>query len=222
MKYSASCEKSRILIWQDIFSSIKEFFSFAVPSAIMICFTTITLHNFIPYGISAAASTRVSNELGAGNPEAAQLAVVALVALTAVEAILSSTALFCSRYIFGYAFSSEEKIVDYVTEMAPFISLSIIADSLHAAFAGVARGSGWQHIAAYVNLGAYYLVGIPVGVVLCFVLRLRGKGLWIGIVTGSAVQALALAFVTALTNWKKQAINVQKRIFEGTISADSG
>nr|POE58256.1 protein detoxification 15 [Quercus suber] len=29
-------------------------------------------------------------------------------------------------------------------------------------FKGVARGSGWQDIGAYVNLGAYYLIGVPV------------------------------------------------------------
>lgn len=250
MKYSASCQESRIFIWKDIFSSIKEFFSFAVPSAVMIClewwayemlillsgilpnskletsvlsicFTTSSFHYLIPYGISAAASTRVSNELGAGNPEAAQVAVIAIVALTAAEAIFASMTLFCCRYIFGYAFSNVEEVVNYVVEMTPWISLSIFVDSLTSAFSGVARGSGWQHIAAYVNLAAYYLAGIPVGILLGFVLRLRGKGIWIGVLTGSFVQALALASVTALTNWKKQAIDVQKRIFEGILIADT-
>lgn len=69
---------------------------------------------------------------------------------------------------------------------------------------GVARGTGWQHIGAYVNLGAYYIVGIPLASVLCFVLNLRGKGLWIGIMIGSAVQAIVLAIITVTTNWRKQ------------------
>lgn len=57
---------------------------------------------------------------------------------------------------------------------------------------------------AYVNMGAYYLVGIPVAVLLSFVLHLRGRGLWIGILTGSSVQAIILSFLTASTNWHKQ------------------
>lgn len=69
---------------------------------------------------------------------------------------------------------------------------------------GVARGSGWQHIGAYINLGAFYLVGLPVAGVLGFVAHLKGKGLWIGIVAGSVVQASFLALITSLTNWKKQ------------------
>lgn len=69
---------------------------------------------------------------------------------------------------------------------------------------GVARGSGWQHIGAYINLAAFYVVGLPMGVVLGFVLHLKGKGLWIGIVIGSAIQSILLSLVTSFTDWKKQ------------------
>ena len=72
---------------------------------------------------------------------------------------------------------------------------------------GVARGSGWQDIGAYVNLGAYYLVGVPVGVVLAFVVHLKGRGLW---TTESTVQAFLLALKTSFTNWEKQVINTKK------------
>jgi MATE family multidrug resistance protein len=33
---------------------------------------------------------------------------------------------------------------------------------------GVAVGSGWQALVAYVNLVCYYLIGLPVGCVLGF------------------------------------------------------
>ncbi|CAH2052486.1 unnamed protein product [Thlaspi arvense] len=46
----------------------------------MTCLTTGSLHYVIPMGISAAASTRIANELGAGNPEVARMAVFAGVA----------------------------------------------------------------------------------------------------------------------------------------------
>ena len=69
---------------------------------------------------------------------------------------------------------------------------------------GIARGSGWQHIGAYVNLGAFYLCGIPVAIVLGFLANLRGRGLWIGIQAGSFVQTLMLSIITSCTNWEKQ------------------
>lgn len=76
--------------------------------------------------------------------------------------------------------------------------------SFNSFSSGVARGSGWQHIGAYVNLGAYYLVGIPVALLLGFVLHLKGKGLWSGLVSGATVQSLSLSLITGFTNWEKQ------------------
>jgi hypothetical protein len=69
---------------------------------------------------------------------------------------------------------------------------------------GVARGSGWQHLGAYVNLGAFYLCGIPVAAVLGFLTKLRGKGLWIGIQIGSFVQTVMLSIITSCINWEVQ------------------
>jgi len=39
---------------------------------------------------------------------------------------------------------------------------------------GVARGCGWQKIGACINLGAYYVAGIPCAYLIAFVLRVGG------------------------------------------------
>ena len=83
-------------------------------------------------------------------------------------------------------------------------SLKHYSFSLLFSFSGVARGCGWQHIGAYVNLGAFYLFGIPVAVVLGFLLHIGGKGLWIGILGGATVQTILLSIVTSCTNWQQQ------------------
>lgn len=71
---------------------------------------------------------------------------------------------------------------------------------------GVARGTGWQRLGAYVNLGSYYLVGVPMALLLGFRLHLKAKGLWIGLVAGALVQSILLAIITSFTNWKKEVI----------------
>ncbi|KAL4376495.1 hypothetical protein GQ457_02G006350 [Hibiscus cannabinus] len=251
MRYSSACEKSRAFVSKDVFSCVKEFFSYGVPSAVMVCLewwsfellillsgllpdsmletsvlsvcmTITALHFFVPYGISAAASTRVSNELGAGNPEAARLSVIVATVIGLIEPIMVAIVLFSWRHIFGYIFSNEEAVVDYIAQIIPLLCISVFMDSLQAVLSGVARGTGWQHIGAYVNLGAYYLVGIPVAALLCFVANLRGKGLWTGIVCGTTVQALVLALVTASTNWQKQASNARERMLEKPTAANNG
>nr|AHI48501.1 multidrug and toxic extrusion transporter [Vaccinium corymbosum] len=251
MRYSSTCAKTRAPISMDVLRGVGEFFSFAVPSTVMICLewwsfellillsgllpnpeletsvlsvclNTIATLCSIPYGFGAAASTRISNELGAGNPQGARVTTFAVMILAVVETTIVSATLFATRRIFGYTFSNEKEFVDYVTAMAPLVCLSVIMDGLQCVLSGVARGCGWQHIGAYVNLGAFYLVGIPVAVLLGFWLQLRGKGLWIGILAGAIVQTILLSIITNCTNWDKQATKARERLFEGRSSGNNG
>ncbi|KAI6677101.1 hypothetical protein NL676_037897 [Syzygium grande] len=249
MKYSPSCAKTCVPVSMELFRGISKFFRYAVPSALMVCLewwsfellillsgllpnpqletsvlsvclNTITTLYMIPYGLGAAGSTRVSNELGAGNPAAARLSVYATLFLTITETSIVSTILFIIRRVFGYTFSNEQEVVDYVTQMAPLVCLSVILDSLQGVLSGIARGCGWQHIGAFVNLGSFYLCGIPVAAVLGFWVKLRGMGLWIGIQTGSLAQAILLSIVTSHTDWEMQASKARARIFEARHSED--
>lgn len=38
-------------------------------------------------------------------------------------------------------------------------------------FPGVAVGSGWQALVAFVNLGSYYIVGVPLGLIMSWLLN---------------------------------------------------
>ena len=37
---------------------------------------------------------------------------------------------------------------------------------------GIARGCGWQTVGAFINLGSFYIVGLPVSCILGFLLEL--------------------------------------------------
>ncbi|KAK3409405.1 hypothetical protein EUGRSUZ_J01527 [Eucalyptus grandis] len=240
--FSSACEKTRVRFTKKAFLGILEFFRYGVPSAFMIClkwwscelltllsgllpnpkletsvlsicFTISILHFTVSYGFGASASTRISNELGAGNPNQARVAVLAILSLAITEVVIVGTTLFCCRHVLGYAYTNEKQVVHYIGVMTPLICLSIFMDSLQAVLSGVAMGSGWQHIGAYINLGAFYLIGLPMGVIFSFVLHQRAKGLWIGVVAGTTTQAALLSLVTGATNWQKQANKVRKRLF---------
>lgn len=78
----------------------------------------------------------VSNELGAGKPRAAKIALYAVLVLSIAEIVIASAAIFISRHVLGYAFSDEKEVVFYVKEMVPFLCMSIIVDSLQAVLSG--------------------------------------------------------------------------------------
>ncbi|OIW03607.1 hypothetical protein TanjilG_06116 [Lupinus angustifolius] len=177
-------------------------------SVLSICLTTSGIFWMIPFGISAAGSTRISNELGAGRPKAAYLAVKVSLFIAFIMAILEFVFLMLVRNIWGRAFTDLHEVVTYVTSMMPILASSAFLDSIQTAFQGIARGCGWQKLGAFVNLGSYYLLGIPVAVVLAFVLHMKGEGLFIGIVLALMVQVVMFLLVTIRTDWEKEVSHI--------------
>ncbi|KAK2397409.1 Protein DETOXIFICATION 16 [Trifolium repens] len=182
-------------------------------SVLSICLNTAATVWMIPFGLSGAISIRVSNELGAGHPRAARLAVYVVVVIALIESIFVGTVMILIRNICGYAYSNEEEVVKYVATMMPILAVSNFLDGMQCVLSGTARGVGWQKIGAYINLGSYYIVGIPSAVVLAFALHIGGKGLWLGIICALIVQVFCLTIVTIRTDWAKEAKKATDRVY---------
>ncbi|GAB2214598.1 hypothetical protein Droror1_Dr00018953 [Drosera rotundifolia] len=244
MRYSVACAKTRATVSIEVLMEIPRVLRLAVPSTLMLCLeywsfelvvilagllpnpkletsvlalsltTTGTVYA-IPYAIGAAASTRVSNELGAGNPQGAQVAVQGAILMAFADAVLFSSALLAGRRFFGLMFSKNKQVVEYFTTISPLVATTVALDAFQGVLTGIARGCGWQKLGTYINIGAYYLIGIPISVVLGFVLHLKGKGLWSGILVGAALQNIGLSILTTNMNWDKQAMKAKARTCDG-------
>ena len=242
VKYSSTCKRTWTKFSREAFNDLPAFFKLAIPSTVMICLeywsfeglvllsgllpnpqletstlsiclTTLAMLYMIPYGVGAAVSTRVGNELGAGRPQAAKGAVMVAVSVGVLEGLLMSTLLFCSRNVWGKAFSNEREVIEYVGRCIPLLAVMHCMDAIQGVLSGVARGCGWQLLGACANLGAYYVVGLPAAVVLAFVYDFKGRGLWLGMILGIATQTATLLIITATTNWHKQAENALLRVY---------
>ncbi|THG08092.1 hypothetical protein TEA_015332 [Camellia sinensis var. sinensis] len=112
--------------------------------------------------------TRVSNELGAGRPYAARLAVCVVLVMAVTEAVIVGAVMISIRNIWGYAYSD-------VVEVVRILAASNFLDALQGVLSGTVRGCGRQKVGAFVNLGSYYIVGIPSAIVFAFVLHIGGK-----------------------------------------------
>nr|XP_043637141.1 protein DETOXIFICATION 16-like [Erigeron canadensis] len=249
VKFSSSCAKTWTGFSREAFKDIIAFIKLAIPSAVMVClemwsFEMIVLLSgllpnpkletsvlsiclniagvmwMIPFGLSGAVSTRVSNELGAGHPRTARLSVIVVVVVAIIVGIVVGSVLILIRNILGYAFSNEVEVVQYVATMLPILAASNFLDGLQCVLSGSVRGCGWQEIGAYINLGSYYLVGIPLAVLLAFVLHIGGKGLWFGIIGALIVQVASLLTITIHTNWDSEAKKAQERVYEFALPTD--
>ncbi|RLM60317.1 protein DETOXIFICATION 16-like [Panicum miliaceum] len=81
----------------------------------------------------------------------------------------------------------------------------------------VLTGCGKQKIGAAINLGAFYLGGIPMAGLLALVFNMNGKGLWLGIVCGSLIKVLMFASIAWFTDWNKEALKAKDRVFSSSL-----
>lgn len=170
-------------------------------SLIAICVNTEAIAFNFTYGLSAAISTRVSNELGAENPDRAKNAMVVSLKLVLLLALVAILALVFGHNIWAGFFSDSPSIRKEFATMTPFLAISVALDSFQNVLSGVARGSGWQHLVVIANLASFYAIGMPIAVLLGFKFKLYAKGLWIGLICGLLSQGACILFIAFYRRW---------------------
>uniref|UniRef100_A0A669F269 Multidrug and toxin extrusion protein n=1 Tax=Oreochromis niloticus TaxID=8128 RepID=A0A669F269_ORENI len=120
-----------------------------------------------PLGFSVAASVRVGNALGGGNPKQAMLSCKVSIICALAVACLVGALIISTRNVIGYIFTSED-IIQRVADVMLIFGFMHICDAIAGVAAGVLRGVGKQLIGALCNFVAFYFIGFPIGVSLMF------------------------------------------------------
>ncbi|KAJ0836358.1 putative multi antimicrobial extrusion protein [Helianthus annuus] len=180
--------------------------------SLAVCGTILGWVLMISIGFNAAASVRVSNELGAGHPKSAAFAVVVVTLSSFMISLICAIILYALKHVISYAFTDGETVANAVAELTPLLSVSILLNGIQPVLSGVAVGCGWQAFVAYVNVGCYYVVGVPLGSLLAFKFNFGAKGIWSGLVGGMTMQTLILLWVTFRTDWNKEVEKAKNRV----------
>ncbi|KAL6629515.1 hypothetical protein ACP70R_029280 [Stipagrostis hirtigluma subsp. patula] len=249
VRLSPSCKRSWTGFSSEAFRDVGGFLNLALPSAVMvcmewwsfellvllsgllpnpkletavlsICLNTSSFAFMVPLGLSRAVSTRVSNELGAGRPQAARLATRVVLLLALAVGVSEGLVMVAVRNLWGYAYSNEEEVARYIATMMPILAVSVVFDSLKCVLSGVVRGCGRQKAGAFINVAAYYLAGIPAAFILAFICHIGGMGLWFGVMCGLVMQMFLLLAITLCTNWNKEALKAKERVISSVVSVN--
>ncbi|MBA0554962.1 hypothetical protein Golob_014032, partial [Gossypium lobatum] len=180
--------------------------------ALAICLNINGWEMMISLGFLAAASVRVSNELGRGSSKGAKFSIMTTTLTSfCIGCVLFVLFLFL-RGRLAYIFTESEEVANAVADLSPLLACSILLNSVQPVLSGVAVGAGWQSIVAWVNIASYYLVGIPIGVVLGYVFKMDVKGVWVGMLLGTLLQTVTLIIITWKTDWDKQVLLARSRV----------
>ncbi|RZC84760.1 hypothetical protein C5167_047546 [Papaver somniferum] len=181
-------------------------------SALTVCMSINGLESMISLGFFASAGIRVANELGAGNGKAAKFAAEVSTITSLIIGILICILIGIFHDKLAIVFTSSNVVLQAVDNLAFLLAFTILLNSIQQVLSGVGIGLGWQATVAYINLGCYYIIGLPLGAALGWVLHLGVRGIWSGMIAGVAAQTLILIIITIRCDWDMQAQKASSRM----------
>ncbi|KAH0915515.1 hypothetical protein HID58_029961, partial [Brassica napus] len=169
---------------------------------------------------SFAVSTRVGNELGANRPKTAKLSATVAVFFAAVTGVIAAAFAYSVRNAWGRVFTGDDEILRLTAAALPLLGLCEIGNCPQTVGCGVVRGTARPSTAANVNLGAFYLVGMPVALGLGFWAGVGFNGLWLGLLAAQVSCAGLMMYVVGTTDWETEAKKAQTLTCAESVESD--
>jgi MATE family multidrug resistance protein len=152
----------------------------------------------VPLGISAAAAVSVGHAVGAGDAARARRAGWLALALGTGFMLLAAVVLFAAPGPLIRLYTSDPRVLGVGRSLLMIVAAFEIFDGIQTVATGALRGLGETRVPMLANLVGYWVMGLPLGFLLCFVLRRGIYGLWMGL----TLALIVIAF-TLLIRWRR-------------------
>ncbi|OVA17268.1 Multi antimicrobial extrusion protein [Macleaya cordata] len=188
----------------------------ASVAAMGILIQTTGLIYVFPSSLSLGLSIRVGHELGADQPTRAQWATIIGLGIAALCGFLAFAFTTSVRNVLGKIFTCDPQTLALTSIALPILGFSELGNCPQTAACGVLMGSARPKVGANINFISFYLIGLPVAILLGFGLKTGFRGLWHGLVAAQISCLCMMVYTLVRTDWKNQA----KRAEELTQAAD--
>jgi multidrug resistance protein, MATE family len=149
----------------------------------------------VPLGISSAAAVRVGQNLGRRDTVGARRAGWTAIVLGAALMSCAGLVFVSIPRVIARLFSPDPAVVRAGVTLLLVTAAFQLFDGLQVVATGALRGAGDTKTPMLANFVAYWLIGIPLGYFLCFVLGWGALGVWIGLCVGLMIIGSALLLV---------------------------
>jgi len=164
-----------------------------------------------PFALSVAASVRIGNLLGEANAKRAAVAAYTSLIMAFLIASVWSCMFLIWRHSWGRIFNDDPAVLALVSSVLPLVALFQVFDGVSGVTAGILRAQGRQTTGAILNVTAYYIIGIPLGVYFAFRGGMELWGLWIGLTISLVYSAVFGSYFCLKADWKAEVKKVLDR-----------
>ena len=144
----------------------------------------------IPFGLSVAITARVGNSIGKRRPDEAQFRGFVGLAICCCVMVCTAIIIFLFPNAIASIYTDDAAVKEIAVDLLFMAAIFQLSDGLQVAGFGALRGLKDTKVPMYVNLFAYWIVGISVAYYLGFVSDYGAPGLWVGLITGLTVAGI--------------------------------
>lgn len=161
-------------------------------AAHQIALNLASLTFMVPMGVSAAATVLVGRAVGRGAMPDARRAARAAIATGVGFMAVTALVFLLAPGLFARLYSRDEVVVGLAMSLIPIAGFFQVFDGLQVVSAGVLRGVADTRFPMVIGLVGFWVVGLPISLLLAFRVGLGPVGLWWGLVAGLASVSLLL------------------------------
>lgn len=150
----------------------------------------------IPLSLGMAMTIRVGHSLGENQAELAKRISIIGIIMGCLIALCCALATVAGRYWIGGLYTDNAEVLELAASLLLLASFYQISDSAQVIAAAALRGYKDTQIIFYITLVAFWLCGLPIGMILgltdWLVPAMGPHGFWIGFLVGLTIAASAL------------------------------
>ncbi len=156
----------------------------------------------VPLGIGAAGGVLVGQAVGAGQRAEARRRGWIAIGMGLIFMGMAASTYLVLRGEIVRGFTADPAVIEIGVVLLLVVAAFQLPDGLQAVLTGALRGLGDTRTPMLANLGGYWLVGLPLGYILCFHAGLGVVGLWMGLAAGLSIIAVVLVLAWVIrTRW---------------------
>ncbi|WP_334126924.1 MATE family efflux transporter, partial [Empedobacter brevis] len=143
-------------------------------------------------GIGVAATVRIGNQLGLKDYKTLREAGWSCILMVLSFMILCGILFIAFRYQLPTIYLDNPDVINLAAQLLIIASLFQMSDGIQLVLLGALRGMTDVKIPSILTFISYWLIAIPIGVVLAIVFEMRAFGMWIGLGIGLTASAIFL------------------------------
>ena len=156
-----------------------------------------SLFFMFPMSIGMAVAIRIGYRMGQKNSQAAKLAAQSALIMGVSIAIFTALITIFARHTIVQAYTNDAAVLSLAASLLIFGAVFQLSDSIQAISANALRGYKDTTAMSIITFVSYWLIGLPIGVILgktslLTAEPLAARGFWIGFIVGLSASAILL------------------------------